>query len=137
MEDTQKSFDELKKFSKTLHEAEMFILGSILKMRRGGGDKDWEGDLELTLTARNIKAISKGLDCKLKKNKDSYQKRRKQNLEKKIRQLEPEMSQILYTSDENEEKSERASTSSSEYVKESEKVSESECKSVNENSSDK
>lgn len=37
MEDTQKSFDELKKFSKTLHEAEMFILGSILKMRRGGG----------------------------------------------------------------------------------------------------
>lgn len=47
------------------------------------------------------------------------------------------MSQILYTSDENEEKSERASTSSSEYVKESEKVSESECKSVNENSSDK
>lgn len=93
--------------------------------------------MELTLTARKIKAISKGLDCKLKKNKDSYQKRRKQNLEKKIRQLEPEMSQILYTSDENEEKSERASTSSSEYVKESEKVSESECKSVNENSSDK
>lgn len=36
MEDTQKSFDELKKFSKTLHEAEMFILGSLLKMRRGG-----------------------------------------------------------------------------------------------------
>lgn len=91
----------------------------------------------MELTARKIKAISKGLDCKLKKNKDSYQKRRKQNLEKKIRQLEPEMSQILYTSDENEEKSERASTSSSEYVKESEKVSESECKSVNENSSDK
>lgn len=107
------------------------------------------------MTARKIKAISKGLDCKLKKNKDSYQKRRKQNLEKKIRQLEPEMkkmksnnddlrselsvslSQILYTSDEDEEKSERASTSSSEYVKESEKVSESECKSVNENSSDK
>lgn len=108
----------------------------------------------MELTARKIKAISKGLDCKLKKNKDSYQKR-KQNLEKKIRQLEPEMkkmksnnddlrselsvslSQILYTSDENEEKSERASTSSSEYVKESEKVSESECKSLNENSSDK
>lgn len=39
MEDTQKSFDELKKFSKTLHEAEMFILGSILKMRRGGGQR--------------------------------------------------------------------------------------------------
>lgn len=75
MEDTQKSFDELKKFSKTLHEAEMFILGSILKMRRGGGDKDWEGDLELT--ARKIKAISKGLDCKLKKIKDSYQKKKK------------------------------------------------------------
>lgn len=73
MEDTQKSFDELKKFSKTLHEAEMFILGSILKMRRG--DKDWEGDLELT--ARKIKAISKGLDCKLKKIKDSYQKKKK------------------------------------------------------------
>lgn len=72
MEDTQKSFDELKKFSKTLHEAEMFILGSILKMRRG--DKDWEGDLELT--ARKIKAISKGLDCKLKKIKDSYQKKK-------------------------------------------------------------
>lgn len=136
MEDTQKSFDELKKFSKTLHEAEMFILGSILKMRRGGGTKIGKGIWNWQ-TARKIKAISKGLDCKLKKNKDSYQKRRKQNLEKKIRQLEPEMSQILYTSDENEEKSERASTSSSEYVKESEKVSESECKSVNENSSDK
>lgn len=39
MEDTQKSFDELKKFSKTLHEAEMFILGSLLKMRRGGGQR--------------------------------------------------------------------------------------------------
>lgn len=62
MEDTQKSFDELKKFSKTL-----------LKMRRGGG-KDWERDLELT--ARKIKAISKGLDCKLKKIKDSYQKKK-------------------------------------------------------------
>lgn len=53
------------------------------------------------------------------------------------RELSVSLSQILYTSDEDEEKSERASTSSSEYVKESEKVSESECKSVNENSSDK
>lgn len=52
-------------------------------------------------------------------------------------ELSVSLSQILYTSDEDEEKSERASTSSSEYVKESEKVSESECKSVNENSSDK
>lgn len=52
-------------------------------------------------------------------------------------ELSVSLSQILYTSDEDEEKSERASTSSSEYVKESEKVSESVCKSVNENSSDK
>lgn len=53
------------------------------------------------------------------------------------RELSVSLSQILYTSDEDEKKSERASTSSSEYVKESENVSESECKSVNENSSDK
>lgn len=54
----------------------MFILGSIMKMRRG--DIDWEGDLELT--ARKIKAIGKGLECKVKKIKESYQKeRRKQD----------------------------------------------------------
>lgn len=47
------------------------------------------------------------------------------------------MSQILYSSDEDEEKSVQASPSSSENVKESARVSESECKSVNENSSDK
>lgn len=44
-------------------------------------------------------------------------------------ELSVSMSQILYSSDEDEEKSEN--------VKESTRVSESECKSVNENSSDK
>lgn len=39
------------------------------------------------MTARKIKAISKGLDCKLKKIKDSYQKKKKKNLEKKIRTI--------------------------------------------------
>lgn len=76
-------------------------------------------------------------------------------LKRKIEQIEPEMkkmkcenddlrselsvsmSQILYSSDEDEEKSVQASPSSSENVKESTRVSESECKSVNENSSDK
>lgn len=42
----------------------------------------------MELTARKIKAISKGLDCKLKKIKDIIKKRRiKQNLEKKIRTI--------------------------------------------------
>lgn len=77
---TQKSFDDIKTFSKSLLEAEMFISGSIMKMRMG--DRDWEGDLELT--ARKIKAISKGLECKVKKIKESCQKkRRKQDPGKK------------------------------------------------------
>lgn len=73
MEDTQKSFDEIKKIAKSLHEAKMFIFGSIMKMRRG--DKDWEGDLEMT--ARKIKSISKGLECKIKKINECYQKKKK------------------------------------------------------------
>lgn len=67
-------------------------------------------------------------------------KRKKEQIEPEIKKMKCEnddlrselsvsMSQILYSSDEDEEKSEN--------VKESTRVSESECKSVNENSSDK
>lgn len=62
-----------------LQEAEMFIFGSIMKMRRG--DKDWEGDLEMT--ARKIKSISKGLECKIQKIKECYQKKTRPSKEKK------------------------------------------------------
>lgn len=67
-------------------------------------------------------------------------KRKKEQIEPEMKKMKCEnddmrselsvsMSQILYSSDEDEEKSEN--------VKESTRVSESECKSVNENSSDK
>lgn len=67
-------------------------------------------------------------------------KRKKEQIEPEIKKMKCEnddlrselsvsMSQILYSSDEDEEKSEN--------VKESTRVSESGCKSVNENSSDK
>lgn len=67
-------------------------------------------------------------------------KRKKEQIEPEMKKMKCEnddmrselsvsMSQILYSSDEDEEKSEN--------VKESKRVSESECKSVNENSSDK
>lgn len=67
-------------------------------------------------------------------------KRKKEQIEPEMKKIKCEnddlrselsvsMSQILYSSDEDEEKSEN--------VKESTRVSESECKSVNENSSDK
>lgn len=66
-------------------------------------------------------------------------KRKKEQIEPEMKKMKCEnddlrselsvsMSQILYSSDEDEEKSEN--------VKESKRVSESECKSVNENSSD-
>lgn len=42
-----------------------------MKMRMG--DRDWKGDMGLT--AIKIKAISKGLACKVKKIKESCQKR--------------------------------------------------------------
>lgn len=48
-------------------------------MRRG--DKDWEGDLEMP--ARKIKSISKGLECKIKKIKECYQKKTRPSKEKK------------------------------------------------------
>lgn len=82
------SFDEMKDASKTLHVAEMFILGSILEMRRW--DKDWEGDLQLT--ARKVKVISEGLYCKLKKIKTSTKKEEEnKTLKRKLELLEPEM----------------------------------------------
>lgn len=67
-------------------------------------------------------------------------KRKKEQIEPEMKKMKCEnddlrselsvsMSQILFSSDEDEEKSEN--------VKESTRVSESECKSVNENSSDK
>lgn len=67
-------------------------------------------------------------------------KRKKEQIEPEMKKMKCEnddlrselsvsMSQTLYSSDEDEEKSEN--------VKESTRVSESECKSVNENSSDK
>lgn len=67
-------------------------------------------------------------------------KRKKEQIEPEMKKMKCEnddlrselsvsMSQILYSSDEDEEKSEN--------VKESTRVSKSECKSVNENSSDK
>lgn len=67
-------------------------------------------------------------------------KRKKEQIEPEMKKMKCEnddlrselsvsMSQILYSSDEDEEKNEN--------VKESTRVSESECKSVNENSSDK
>lgn len=43
MKDTEKSFDEMRKISKTIHEAKMFIVASIMKMRR---DTKNGGDLE-------------------------------------------------------------------------------------------
>lgn len=42
-----------------------------MKMRMG--DRDWKGDMGLT--AIKIKAISKGLECKVKKIKESCQKK--------------------------------------------------------------
>lgn len=86
-----------------------------------------EGDLELT--ARKIKVIE--LVCKVKKIKESYQKREENKTlkspwnEKNVKsenddlrnQLSVSMSQILNTIDKDEEKSVKASSSSSENVR--------------------
>ena len=72
---TSKSFDDIKTFSKSLLEAEMFLLESIMKMRRE--DRDWEGDLELT--ARKKKQLVKDLIAKLRKLKKETKRLRKQD----------------------------------------------------------
>lgn len=58
-----------------------------MKMRMGY--RDWKGDMGLT--AIKIKAISKGLECKVKKTKESCQKKNEENktLKRKLVQIEP------------------------------------------------